>query len=106
MRDGAVYTAPRPGVPQDQPTRHVLAGDSDEVGRNALRDELYVADELFLCGTAAAVVPVRAIDFRPVGDGQAGPVSAAIRSLYFETVYGRGARSAGWVEYVMMEPLF
>lgn len=110
VRDGALYTAPRPGVPQgiSRDTAIVLAGDLgyEVVEERLSRDELYVADELFLCGTTSAVVPVREIDFRPVGDGQAGPVSAAIHSLYFETVYGRGARSAGWVEYVMMEPLF
>ncbi len=110
VRDGVVATPPRVGPPQgiSRDTALTLADDLGYpvVEKPLSRDELVVADELFYCGGSAEVVPVREIDFRLVGDGQVGPVGAAIRSLYFETVRGRGPRSAGWVEYVMMEPLF
>lgn len=110
VRDGVVYTPPRSSVPQriTRDTAITLAGDLGYpvVEERLSRDELYLADELFVSSTAAEILPVREIGFRPVGDGQARPVSAAVQGLYFETVRGRGARSAGWVEYVMMEPLF
>jgi branched-chain amino acid aminotransferase len=110
VRDGVIYTTPRAGVPEGiaRDTVITLAGDLGYrvVEQRLSRDQLYTADELFVCGAAAEVVPAREIDSRPVGGGQIGPVSAAIQSLYVETARGRGARSAGWVEYVIMEPLY
>ncbi len=53
------------------------------------RTELYVADEIFLCGTGAQIAPVIEVDHRPVGNGQIGPISEAIQSLYFDVVRGR-----------------
>lgn len=94
------------GIAHDTVT--TLAGDLGYrvVEEPLSRGQLAIADELFVCGTAAEVVPVRAAGFRPIGNGQIGPISAAIQALYADTVRGRGARSAGWVEYVMMEPLY
>jgi len=58
------------------------------VERSVNRSELLVADEVFLCGTAAEVTPVVEIDRRPVGDGEIGPVATAMRELYMRVVRG------------------
>jgi branched-chain amino acid aminotransferase len=57
--------------------------------RQVDRTELYVADEIFLCGTGAQIAPVIEVDHRPVGNGQIGPISEAIQHLYFDVVRGR-----------------
>ncbi len=52
------------------------------------RTELYIADEIFLCGTGAQIAPVIKVDQRPVGDGKIGPISKALQQLYFDVVRG------------------
>jgi branched-chain amino acid aminotransferase len=64
------------------------------------RDHLYVADEVFVCGTAAEVVGVAEIDSRRIGAGATGPITRRIRDAYSEAVHGRHPRSAAWLEYV------
>ncbi len=53
------------------------------------RTELYVADEILLCGTGAQIAPVIKVDHRPIGDGKVGPISNALQQLYFDVVRGR-----------------
>jgi branched-chain amino acid aminotransferase len=64
------------------------------------RDQLYIADEVFVCGTAAECVAVREVDFRVIGSGRMGPITAEIQKTYLSAVHGEHARSAGWLEYV------
>ncbi|MGZ3642308.1 MAG: branched-chain amino acid transaminase [Ktedonobacteraceae bacterium] len=52
------------------------------------RTELYLADEILLCGTGAQIAPVIKVDHRPVGDGTIGPISKALQQLYFDVVRG------------------
>ncbi len=52
------------------------------------RTELYIADEILLCGTGAQIAPVIKVDHRPVGDGGIGPISKALQQLYFDVVRG------------------
>jgi branched-chain amino acid aminotransferase len=66
----------------------------------ATRDELYVADEVFIVGTAAEITPVASIDRRPIGRGQAGEVSLAIRERYLDVVKGRVPEFDHWLTYV------
>jgi branched-chain amino acid aminotransferase len=61
------------------------------------RSELYVADEVFLCGTGAQVSPVASIDHRKVGNGDVGPVTAAIMAAYFDAVRGRSEAYRHWL---------
>ncbi len=79
-----------------------LAKDSGyEISEQMItRDQLYIADEVFIAGTAAEIVGVRMIDHRQVGRGGVGPVTQALLSDYKETVQGRGAHSAEWLDYV------
>ncbi len=53
------------------------------------RTELYVADEIFLCGTGAQIAPVVKVDHRPIGNGQVGPLAQKLQNLYFNVVRGR-----------------
>src|SRR5579864_7888484 len=53
------------------------------------RTELYIADEIFLCGTGAQIAPVIRVDHRPVGSGQVGPIAGAIQQIYSDVVRGR-----------------
>ncbi|MGD0247504.1 MAG: branched-chain amino acid transaminase [Candidatus Limnocylindrales bacterium] len=61
------------------------------------RSELYIADEVFLCGTGAQVSPVGSVDHRPVGDGHVGPISKQISKTYFDAVRGRLPAFRHWV---------
>lgn len=60
------------------------------------RSELYLADEVFLCGTGVQVTAVTRIDHRPVGEGRLGATTRAIRELYFDVVRGRVAKYRHW----------
>ena len=65
--------------------------------REIIRSELYLADEVFMCGTAAEVTPVRSVDDHEIG--APGPVTKAIQAAYFDAVRGRDPRWTRWVEY-------
>lgn len=69
------------------------------VERTIDRSELYVADEVFLTGTAAHLSPVIEVDRREVGDGRIGPITKRLQSLFFDVIRGRGpsGRYANWV---------
>lgn len=67
--------------------------------RSMLRDELYTADEVFLCGTAAEVTPVRQVDHRTVTKGM-GPVTKKLRKRFFNIVNGEDGQYSEWLEYV------
>jgi branched-chain amino acid aminotransferase len=66
------------------------------VERQIDRSELYVADEVFMTGTAAHVSPIVKIDHRPIGDGQVGPMTRKIQKFYFETAKGSIERYSHW----------
>lgn len=55
------------------------------------RTELYVADEIFMCGTGAQIAPIISVDHRSVGNGKIGPISSAIQQLYNDIVRGRSS---------------
>lgn len=61
------------------------------------RDQLYAADEVFVCGTAAEVVGLREIDFRTIGEGRIGPVTRRIQEVFSRAVRGEDARYRHWV---------
>jgi branched-chain amino acid aminotransferase len=67
---------------------------------NILRSDLYTADEAFLTGTAAEVVPIRSVDDREVGAGGPGPITRQIQQIYGQTVRGEVDRYKDWVEHV------
>ncbi len=65
-----------------------------------IRTDLYSADEAFLTGTAAEVVPIRAVDDREVGNGRPGPITQKIQQTYFATVRGEVDQYKDWLDYV------
>ncbi|HXY02157.1 MAG TPA: branched-chain amino acid transaminase [Terriglobales bacterium] len=64
------------------------------------RDQLYIADEVLVCGTAAEVIGLREIDFRKIGSGISGPVTRRLQQAFWEVVRGRHLRSKEWLTYV------
>lgn len=63
------------------------------------RDEVYVADEVFFCGTAAEVTPVREVDNRVIGEGHAGPVTMSLQKAFFAVVKGENKQYADWLAH-------
>jgi branched-chain amino acid aminotransferase len=64
------------------------------------RDQLYIADEVFVTGTAAEVIGLREVDFRTIGTGRTGPVTRSLQKAYHALVRGEHARSESWLTYV------
>lgn len=98
VRDGVVYTPALgssllSGITRDS----ILKIAREDLGltvveRTLARDELYIADEVFLCGTAAEVTPVRELDDRTIGRGDRGPITKRIQDRFFEVVRGKAGR--------------
>jgi branched-chain amino acid aminotransferase len=104
VRGGRLFTPPLPTV-LDGITRATvveLARDKgiEVVERPITRDELYIADELFLTGTAAEVTPIREVDHRRVGAGRRGPVTEVLQSAFFDVVSGRESKYERWLSFV------
>ena len=64
------------------------------------RDELYIADELFLTGTAAEVTPIREVDRRTIGSGTRGPITRMLQTAFFDVVSGRDSKYDRWLSYL------
>lgn len=64
------------------------------------RDELYLADEAFLTGTAAEVTPIREVDDRIIGTGKPGPITLKLQTIFFDVVLGRDPRYRDWLTYI------
>lgn len=102
---GRVYTPPVSSGILEGITRNsvieLLESEGLEVIRSDLaRGSLYTADEIFFTGTAAEVTPVRAVDDRPVGTGEPGPVTRQAQELYSAVVNGKIDDHHDWLDYV------
>jgi branched-chain amino acid aminotransferase len=104
VRDGRLVTPPADAILEGitRSTVFALAKDLgiDVQNGRVSRDHLYIADEIFACGTAAEIVPIGDVDGRKVGDGATGPVTSKLQNAYADAVHGRHARSPAWLEYV------
>ena len=102
LRDGVVFTPPITDEVLEGITRRtVMTLVRDELGmevveRSIDRSELYVADELLLCGTGVQLAAVTHVDQRPVGTGVMGPMVSDLRELFFDVVRGRVAKYRHW----------
>ena len=101
--DGALHTAPVSAALLNGITRDTLmtlarANDIKVVERELPREYLYLADEVFMCGTAAEITPIRSVDGKPVGAGNAGPVTRRMQELFFGLFDGRTRDDWGWLE--------
>jgi len=104
LRNNVIYTPAR-GAILEGITRDSLLALARDLGHNVVeepisRDQLYIADEVFVCGTAAEVVGLREIDFRAIGNGKTGPVTRALQVEFEKLSGGRHARSAQWLSPV------
>ena len=70
------------------------------IERDLARAELYHADEVFLTGTAAELVPVREIDDQEVGDGRPGEITQVLQRAFDEALHGRSERYMEWLDIV------
>jgi branched-chain amino acid aminotransferase len=68
----------------------------ETVERHVDRSELYMADEVFLTGTAAHVTPVVEIDHRKIADGKIGKLTQRLQKLYFDAEFGRNKKYLQW----------
>jgi len=64
------------------------------------RDELYIADEAFLTGTAAEITPIREVDGRTIGDGVPGPMTRRLQERFFDVVRGKDEKFINWLDFV------
>jgi branched-chain amino acid aminotransferase len=104
VRNQVIYTPAR-GAILEGITRDSLLAVARDLGHTVVeepisRDHLYIADEVFVCGTAAEVVGLREIDFRTIGNGKTGPVTRALQAEFEKLTSGRHPRSAEWLSPV------
>ena len=104
VKNGTLFTPPLSspvlaGITRDSVLRIAKDLDVPIVEQRFTRDTMYLADELFMTGTAAEVTPVREVDNRRVGAGQPGPVTKKIQDTFFRTVHGEEPRYREWLTY-------
>jgi branched-chain amino acid aminotransferase len=102
---GALHTAPASasilaGITRDSLKTLAREEGIDVIERDLPREYLYLADEVFMCGTAAEITPIRAVDGKQVGAGKAGPVTRRLQELFFGLFDGRTNDKWGWLEQV------
>jgi branched-chain amino acid aminotransferase len=102
VRDGVALTPPVYDDLLEGVTRKAMLELLENEGiptevRSIDRSELYVADEMFLCGTGVQISPVIEIDHRPIGSGEVGPIAKLIRDRYFDAVRGRLPEYSHWL---------
>jgi len=105
VRDGTIYTPDLstsilPGITRDTVTTIAQALGYEVVEKSLIRADLYLADEVFMCGTAAEVTPLRAIDGVELG---VGPVTERLRDEYLRCVRGASVYAPAWLEHVALE---
>jgi branched-chain amino acid aminotransferase len=104
VRDDVIYTVPRgsilEGITRDSLITLARESGYKVVEEQISRDQLYIADEVFVCGTAAEVVGLREIDFRIIGMGKTGPVTRAMQDAFERLTNGRHPRSREWFSQV------
>ncbi len=103
VRDGVLFTPPISAGPLEGITRGSVMTIAEDLGidvknRNIVRSDLYTADEAFMTGTAAEVVPIRSVDDRDLGDP--GPITKKVQETFFAAVKGEVEKYSDWNEYV------
>jgi len=105
VSEGAVLTPPQTAGILDGISRKSVIQIARDLGyevveRDLARAELYLADEVFLSGTAAELVPVREIDDHQIGGGRPGPVTREVQRVFDDALHGRDPRYADWLDVV------
>ena len=105
VKDGVLHTPDLAGGALDGVTRRTIIQFADDLGikvieRRITRDEFYLADEIFMTGTAAEVTPIREYDDRTIGNGGRGPLTEKLQTLYFDVVHGRNEQYMDWLSFI------
>ena len=103
-RDGVLKTPPLTSI-LDGITRRTVLELSSYMGIEVLlqrftRDELYIADEAFLTGTAAEITPIREVDDRKIGNSTPGPITKALQKEFFRIVKGKNPKFKQWLDHI------
>jgi branched-chain amino acid aminotransferase len=104
VRQNVIFTTPTPAVLAGI-TRDSVMTIARDLGYQVqetytTRDELYTADEVWLCGTAAEITPVREVDGRRIGAGKCGPITKHLQKKFFSIVRGDDPAYNNWLAYV------
>ncbi|MEW6719017.1 MAG: branched-chain amino acid transaminase [Thermodesulfobacteriota bacterium] len=101
VRNGILQTPPLtsvlPGITRDSVITIAQKMDIPIKESRLTRDEMYIADEMFLTSTAAEITPVREVDDRKIGAGKPGPVTKQIQAYFFDILRGRNALFQHWL---------
>jgi branched-chain amino acid aminotransferase len=105
VRDGVIATPGQSNAILDGITRRSMIALARDLGytvieRDVARAELYLADEVFLSGTAAEIVPVREVDDHKVGTGKPGEITRVLQSAFDDAIHGRSERYREWLDVV------
>jgi len=105
IRDGIIFTPPIGNSVLAGITRDSVITLAKELGfevreQTIPREMLYIADEVFFCGTAAEVTPIRSVDRVKVGRGRRGPITQALQERFYQVVTGEAEDKWGWLQYV------
>ncbi|ELR63125.1 Branched-chain amino acid aminotransferase [Photobacterium marinum] len=108
VRNGVISTPPATSAILPGITRDSIVTLAKELGyeireENIAREALYLADEVFMTGTAAEIVPVRSVDQITVGEGKRGPITEHIQSTFFGLFNGQTEDKWGWLDPVYPE---
>ncbi|OAU94448.1 branched-chain amino acid transaminase [Moraxella catarrhalis] len=105
VKNGELHTPDLSGGALDGITRRTIIEFAKDLGikvieRRITRDEFYLADEVFMTGTAAEVTPIREYDDRVIGNGGRGELTEQLQTLYFDVVQGRSDKYQHWLSYI------
>jgi branched-chain amino acid aminotransferase len=105
VRDGVIATPGQSNSILDGITRRSIIQIARDLGytvveRDIARAEMYLADEVFLSGTAAEIVPVREVDDQAVGTGKPGEITRVIQAAFDDAIHGRSERYREWLDVV------
>ena len=105
VREGEILTPPQTAGILDGINRKSIIQIARDLGytvveRDLARAELYLADEVFLSGTAAEMVPVREIDDHAIGSGEPGPITKELQRVFDDALHGRDPRYLDWIDVV------
>jgi branched-chain amino acid aminotransferase len=105
VRDGAIVTPGQSNSILDGITRRSVIQIARDLGyavveRDIARAEMYLAEEMFLSGTAAELVPVREVDDHAIGTGRPGEITRVLQKEFDDAIHGRGERYREWLDVV------
>src|SRR3712207_3902940 len=105
VKDGRISCPPLTASPLEGVNQRAAIQIARDLGhelviRDITRAELYLADEIFMTGTAAELTPIREVDNHPVGTGKPGPITVAVQNLFEDALHGRAQQYRDWLDPV------